>query len=46
MRQEPEQTFARFGDNAQHAGLLGEDLERQENLKIHFFFTSAIGPIM
>jgi hypothetical protein len=46
VRQESERAFARLGDNARHAGFLGEDLEWQENLKIHFFFTSPIGPIM
>ena len=35
VRQEPKRTLARLGDDARHAGFLGEDLERQENLKIH-----------
>ena len=35
VRQEPKRTLAGLGDDARHAGLLGENLERQEDLKIH-----------
>ena len=33
-------------DGKEITAFLGEDLEWQEDLKIHFFFTSPIGPIM
>src|ERR1039457_2785302 len=35
MRQEPKRAVARLVDGAREAGLFGENLERQENLKIH-----------
>src|ERR1019366_7852619 len=35
MRQQSKRTLARLRHDALHAGFLGEDSERQENLKIH-----------
>ena len=47
-RQESERPFARLGNDTRDPGFLGEDLEWQENLEVHFAFsfTSSIVPIM